>query len=67
MSIEVDERYMDVTADKQKVYMAPVSPWCESRAVRKVDLRLTRSSLYPFRKRSFILEELDLLERNAVV
>lgn len=29
MSTEVDEMYLDMIEDEQKVYMAPVSPWCK--------------------------------------
>lgn len=29
MSTENDENYLKVTDETEKVYMAPVSPWCE--------------------------------------
>jgi glucan endo-1,3-alpha-glucosidase len=37
MDIAADVKYIEVTEEKDKIYMAPVSPWCESFALVVVD------------------------------
>lgn len=61
MTIEADERYMSAVAGEEKVYMAPVSPWCKLQDIIPSSF-LTFCSLHSLRKGGPVLEELDFPE-----
>jgi hypothetical protein len=80
MTLEHDMRYITSTKAANKIYMAPVSPWCElrmpclflkrPRAGLCLMVRLPvrgGSSQHPLRTRGVVQQELAVQERESVV